>query len=110
LEAELAEHLRELAHTLRLVHPDELMAHLGGVRERPEQVEEGADAERLPRRGGVPERAVETGSEEKNDACALEAAPRGLGVEVERDAEGLEDVGAAGGGRDRAVAVLGHAD
>src|SRR3546814_6007823 len=58
LVAEIAQHGSERLGPLRGKHPDELALHLGRVRQRPQQVEDGAGAELDARRPDVTHGAV----------------------------------------------------
>ena len=87
---------------------DRLRGRPHRVRQRPEEVEDRADAELAPRDRGVPHRGVERRREAEGDAGLLGQRGDPVGREVQPDAEGLEDVGAAGQRGRRAVAVLDH--
>ena len=88
-------------------HAHQLPGDAGGVRQRAEEVEDGAHAQLAPSRGGMPHRGMERGGEQERDAAGVEAALDHRGGRVDRDPEGGEDVGAAAAARDGAVAVLG---
>ena len=94
---------------LRARHADQLPRRAGRIGQRAEQVERGPDAEFAARRPGVAHRRVERRREKEPDAGLGEAALDDGRRRGDADAERLEDVGAAGPARHRAVAVLGHA-
>ena len=88
--------------------PDELPGGAGGVRERSEEVEDGADRELLAHRHDEAGRLVMHRREHKAEADVPDAVGDRLGREVDAGAERLEHVGGPAPARGRAVAVLGH--
>ncbi len=86
----------------------DLSGDAGRVAEGAENVEEGADPERLAHRHHVPHGGVEEGGKQERDPGLVEAVLDALLFEVDLHAQGLQDVSGAGLGRDGAVAVLGH--
>ena len=91
----------------RVRHPDDLPGGAGGVGERAEEVEDRAHGELLAHRDDEPRGAVVRGREHEAEAGLLDAAGDRLGLEVDPDAERLEQVGRARQAGGRAVAVLG---
>src|SRR5690606_22684530 len=90
----------------RIVHADRLRGGAGRVGERPEEVEDGGDADLLAGRPGEAQRRVVDRREAEGDA-RLGGHPGGLlGGQVELDAEVYEHVGGAARGGGGAVAVL----
>ena len=77
-----------------------------GIRQRPDEVHQRLDRHLAARRPHVPHRRVHRGREHEHDPRAVEHVAHPLHRNVDRDAERLEDVGAAGARRERAVAVL----
>ncbi len=80
-----------------------------GVEEGADEVEDGAVTLGGEIFSGLDdgfEGGVVVGGEEEADACVFEAVAEAIGWEVDADAEGFEDVGAAGFGGDAAVAVF----
>ncbi len=92
------------------VDAHDLGAGAGGVGERAEQIEGGADAEGAANGHDGLHRRVQRGRVEVGEAMGAERGGGGVGGEIDGDAEGLEDVGRAAGGGDGAVAVLGDHD
>ncbi len=76
------------------------------VAQRPEDIEDGADAEFAARPGRVLHRGVEGLREHEADADFVEALPNLLRSEVDPGAQRLEDIGAATARRHRPVTVL----
>ena len=89
---------------------DELGLGSGGIGEWAEEVEGGTGFEFEAGGLGVLHRRVEDGGVEEADAAFADAEGHLFGLEVDVDAEGLEDVGTAAVGADGAVAVLGDVD
>ena len=105
--AEPCQRLRHRPHEARLVHPHHLAPRARGVRERPEEVEDGREPERLAHRHDVAGGRVVVHREAEADpgrvhAAALDVAPR-----VHVHAQGRKHLGAPAAGA-AAVAVLGH--
>ena len=109
LRSEPRQHLGDRGHQLRRVDADDLRAGARRVRQRPEHVEDRPRGELPPNRRRVAHRRVVRGREQEAEAELVDRARDQLGRELEIEAERLEDVGRAGGGRDRPVAVLRHA-
>ena len=107
LAAELAQGAGEGLAARGVVDAHELHGGQGGVGERTEEIEDGADAEGATHRHRVTNARVVLGRKEKADACLLEATARDLGWGVDAHPELLEDVGRAALARDAPVAVLG---
>ncbi len=80
----------------------------GGVGQRGQVVDGGGDAEGLADRDGVAQSVVEARGEGEADPDVVHAPGHGVGGEVQGQAQGFEDVGAAGLGGDRPAAVLDH--
>jgi len=102
----IGEHFGEL----RIVDAQKLRGGACGIGERPQHVEDGADADFAPRTDGVFHRAVQFRREEKADADLLEAFLDDFLIDADVDAQGFENVGAAAAAGDGAVAVLGDDD
>ena len=82
----------------------------GGVRERAQEVEDGRDPELPAHRPRVPHRGVERSGEHEPDPCIGQAPFDAGGIQVDPDAERLEEIGGStvrGGGP---VAVFGDRD
>ena len=108
LGAELQEHMGQGLHPLRGVDADHLAPHPGGVRERPEQVEQGAHAELPARRDGVACGGVVGRGEQEGDADLFSAARELLRGQLQVHTQSLQHVRRARAARHRPVAVLGH--
>ena len=107
LGAELREHLGD-RHDQRLrVDAHHLPAGAGRVRERPEQVEDAADAQLAPDRAGVAHRGVVGLREEEPEADLVDAGGDVGRSEIDPHAERLEHVGRPAPRRHGPVAVLG---
>lgn len=92
-----------------VVHADELAARARRIRERAEQVENGAEAERLARPGGVTHGGVVMDRKAEADAGSAKALGLHLGRGVDVDAEAFEHLSRAATGA-AAIAVLGDED
>ncbi len=86
----------------------QLMRGAGGVGQRPQAVEQRADAELAADVGDVAQGGMEVRREAEGEVAAFEAAAGEAGVAVDPDAQGGEHVGAAATAGDGAVAVLDH--
>lgn len=88
----------------------ELAIGSGGIEEGTEEVEHGALAAfgaDFAGGGDMAEGGVIAGGEEEGEVVIAQGGRGLVGGEIDRDAEGFEDVGAAGPGGDGAVAVFG---
>ncbi len=108
LAAEVPEHGGEDRRQGGIVHADELVARAGGVGQRAEQVEDGADADLAPRADGELHRLVEHRRVEESDPGFAQAALDHAGPGLDVHAELPEHVRRAAVRADGAVAVLGH--
>ena len=104
--AELRQRLCDRPHERGRVDADHLRACARGVGQRPQHVEHGAGRQVVPDGRGVAHGRVMRRREHEPEAELVDRARDPLGRQLEREAERLEHVGRAGGGRDRAVAVL----
>ena len=86
------------------------MGGAGGVGQGTERVENGARAELTPGLGGVFHGRMVRGSKEEGDPRGVEDLALARSGDVDGNAEGFDDVGAAATARHGAVAVLGHGD
>ena len=107
LGAEIAQHLRHRLEPAGREHADQLTLHAGGIRQRPEQVEDRARAELDPRRADMTHRGVMGRRHHEADAGLAHAALDRLGRNADLDAERRQHVRRARFRRRRAVAVLG---
>ena len=87
---------------------DHLTAHPAGVGHRSEQVERGRHPDLATRWPGEPEGRVEHRREAEADPGLANTGGDAVGMEFDRDAQQLEQVGAAALRRRGAVAVLAH--
>ncbi|MEY5026603.1 MAG: hypothetical protein RLZZ244_2131 [Verrucomicrobiota bacterium] len=88
---------------------DELELRFGRIEEGAEEVEDGGEpffCEELASGGDGAEGGVVGGGEEESEAEAQDALAEVVRREVDGDAEGLEDIGAAALGSDGAVAMF----
>ena len=106
LGAELGEDGGDRRHELGRVDADDLGPRAGGVRQRPEHVEDRAHRELAPDRRRIAHRRMVRGREEEAEAELVDRALDPLGGQLEVEPERLEDVRRARGRGDRAVAVL----
>ena len=106
LDRHAGQRLRHQLRGVAAVGADQAERRLGRIGQRTEQVEHGAHAERAAHRRDFLHRRVVVRREQEREARRGEAVARALLVERQRQAERLEQVGAAGAARDRAVAVL----
>ena len=104
------EHAHDERHALEARHPDGRGLRSGRVAQRPEDVEQGRDAELLARRPRVPESRVELRRERERDAGLAEHLGDALRFDVEIEAERREHIRRAGGRTRAAIAVLDHRD
>jgi hypothetical protein len=108
LGPELREHARHLVRHAGIAHAQHLPAHARRIRERPEEVEHRRHAQ-LPAGGnGMPHRRVETRREAEADPGLVHAAGNCGGLEIDGDAERLEEISAPARRRGGAIAVLAH--
>ena len=91
-----------------IVRTDQMKARRRGIGERPEQIEHRAHPERGADRRERLHRRMKIGSEEKREPGRLEALRRALLIERQREAEPLDQIGAAAAARDGTIAVLHH--
>ena len=92
---------------VRGVDAHDLRGGSGGVRERADEMEDGADAEGAADGHDGLHRRVQGGGVEEGEAMFAEGGCAFVGGESDGDAEGFEDVGGAARGGDGAVAVFG---
>ena len=107
LAAEVPEHGGEDRRQGGVVDADDLVARAGGVGQRAEQVEDGADADLAPRTDGELHRLVEHRRVEEADPGLAQAALDHVRPGLDVHAELLEHVRRAAVRADGAVAVLG---
>ena len=93
--AELGERLREQRHESGGVDAEDAVARTGGVRERAEHVEDGADADLLTHGRDEPHRRVVGPGEHEAEPEVVDRERDPLRWLLERDAELLEHVGRA---------------
>ena len=94
-------------HAAGREHADHLGARVGGIGERADEIEDGAEAERAAKRPqGLHGRVIER-REEEDEAGLAQAFDGQFGRELDGHAESLEHVGSAAARGDCAVAVLG---
>lgn len=105
-DAEFAESAGEEFHVTFIEDADDLRGRAGGIRERTEKIEDGADAEFAAGIHGVARRGVKRGREKKGDADFVERARDGFGRKIDAKAERFENVGRAAVGADGAIAVF----
>ncbi len=91
----------------RTLRDDDLALGPGRVRQWAEQIEDRPHPHLAPRTDGMAHGAVVLRCEHETDTEFADAGRDLFGAEIETDTGRLEDVGAARGARDRAVAVLG---
>ena len=91
-----------------VAHADHLAAGPRRVGHGAEKVEDRADAELAPHWASVPHPRMKMGREAEAHARLLDASDDPRRPEVDHDAQCLEGVGRAAGGRGLAVAVLAH--
>src|SRR5438105_10525112 len=84
--AEAREHLGDRAHEAGLVDADDLGAGAGRVRQRPEDVEDGASGELPPDRGRMAHGRMMGGREEEPEAELVDREGDSLGRELELEA------------------------
>ena len=105
--AETQQRLRHQRAQLGAGDADQLVRRAGGIGQRAEDIEDGADADPASDRRDVAHRRVVALREEEAEADLADAG-RGLrGAERDRAAQRFEHIGAAAAGGHRAVAVLG---
>src|SRR5215218_430376 len=104
--AECGQHLGEGLDQIGRVDPDDLGPGARGVRQRPENVEDRSGRELLPHRRRVLHRRMVRGRKQEAETEGVDRVRDPLGRKFQLEAERFEDIGRAGGGRDRAVPVL----
>src|SRR5207253_8732160 len=87
-----------------------LAAHPTGIRQRTQDIEDGADAELPPSRTRMAHRRMEGRREAEAHPRSLDAAPDAAGIERDVDSERLEHIGAPTPARGGPVSVLRHRD
>src|SRR5712692_1634019 len=107
LGAEILQHLRDRLDPLAREQADHLAFDAGRIRERTEQVEDGAGAELDAGRADVLHGRMMGGREHEPDARLADATPDAVGGNLDVDAERGQHVGGARARGERAVAVLG---
>ncbi len=107
--AQLAERSRQQLRIAFIVDADDLRRGSGGIRERAEQIENGAHLEFAASGHRVARRGVHGRREEESDADPFDCGGDSLGREIDAHAEMLEDVRRAAARADRAIAVFGDA-
>ena len=105
----LGEHAGDLLTERHGGNAEEESPDTGGVRERPEHVEHGTDADLAPHRARVAHGGVVARREHESHPGFLDAARDAVGAEVDPDTERLEHVRAPARARCRAIPVLGDA-
>ncbi len=106
--AKLAKRLGQRPGQGGVIDAHDLGGHLCRVRERPEDVEDSANADLPPRPDGVLHGQVHHGREQKADAYVLDTFLGAMRGYFDVHTQRLQHVGAAAFARNRAVAVLRH--
>ena len=83
-------------HERGVGNADQLARGAGGIRQRPEEVEDRADRQLPPNRHNVFHRRVVARREHEAEANFLDAARHGAGPELDPDPQGLQQVCRAG--------------
>ena len=105
--AEQTHGLGDDRNEVRGVDAHDLRAGAGGIGERANQVEDGADAEGAAHRHDGLHGRVQGGGVQEGEAVGAQRRGTGSGGERDGDAEGFEDIGRTALRGDGAVAVLG---
>lgn len=109
LDSELRESAREKFGVMRRRDADNLRGGSGGIGERTEKIENGANAESAARGNRMLHRRMNRGREKKTDADLFDGLANALGRLVDDDAELFEHVSGAGARARGAIAVFGDA-
>src|SRR5437773_307092 len=91
--AELREHAGQGLREARRRDLDQLGVRAGGIRQRPQEIEDGPDTDLTTGRHHVLHGRVQERGIHEPDADLVDAAPHLRGGELEADPEGLHDVG-----------------
>ena len=108
-DSELRESAGEKFGVMRRGNADDLRGGSGGIGERAEKIENGANAESAAHRHCVFHRGVNRGREKKADADLFDGRADVFGWLVDDDAELFEHVGGSGARTCSAIAVFGDA-
>ena len=108
LTAKGLERLRYRFAKALAVDAEQLAANAGGIGQRSDEVEECAQAKLAARPDGMTHRTVVRRCEHEAEADVVDGSRDLLRRQIQGHAEALEEIGAAAGTRDGAVAVLGH--
>ncbi len=103
---EYRKHLGDGSGDLGRVHAHDLRACAGGVRQRADEIEDGARAELAPNGGGMSHGRMMHGREHEAESVAVDRRGNALGWNLQPEAERLDHVGGARGRGDRPVAVF----
>src|ERR1700722_8918190 len=92
---EFRQHVSQFLHKRSRWNSDHLRCGAGGIRERPQQVEDGPAASLAPSRCGMTHSGVHAWSKKESDANLLNGSERTLRGDINLHSKRLENVGGA---------------
>ena len=104
----LRQGIGQKGHQLGPGNPHEQMAGPGRIDHGAQQIEQGTHPQLLAQRADILECRVEMRGEEEGEIAFGHHIRHRRGIGIQRDAQALQSIGTAAGGRDSPVAVLDH--